>query len=445
MTEKNKEENAEQNIIPVEEINKVEVAPQNDVTIKQENKGKDEPKNNAENNKQSDLKNEKENILQNGQQSDSKNEQQNSVNLDEQQKNQKEQPKEQEIVPKKEPLKEKPKEEPKNFIININKIEFDLFKIFGIIKKEGIYKENNFIFELYKGYSQENKEVEEKEDIPKYLVDIQSNGLRYLGILSNNLNKEVYGYNIFDNGDEYFGKWSKDKKEGFGIYYFKEKDEEKIKHIYIGDFKNNYKFGEGLYFKIKKFEEEKENKENINRPSDFTFAIGKFNKDDFSEGIIYNLEGEKRQIYRGKMNEKGEKTDENAEIYENNNQIFKGEIKNNIMIKGRIIILNEKENKKEEAYYFERKVDKVPNDEIEVDYKKGEEEDDKLIKKMNGLFGIYDCEKLKDLYVKAIEFREKIRDKDNFQYIKDLDYDKMIKDELKKMYGKYFYIDLNDK
>ena len=62
------------------------------------------------------------------------------------------QPKEQEIVPKKEPLKEQPKEEPKNFIININKIEFDLFKIFGIIKKEGIYKENNFIFELYKGY-----------------------------------------------------------------------------------------------------------------------------------------------------------------------------------------------------------------------------------------------------------------------------------------------------
>ena len=160
-------------------------------------------------------------------------------------------------------------------------------------------------------------------------MDIQSNGLRYLGILSNNLNKEVYGYNIFDNGDEYFGEWSKDKKEGFGIYYFKEKDEEKMKHIYIGEFKNNYKFGEGLYFKIKKFEEEKENKENINRPSDFTFAIGKFNKDDFSEGIIYNLEGEKRQIYRGKMNDKGEKSDENAEIYENNYQIFKGEIKNN--------------------------------------------------------------------------------------------------------------------
>ena len=141
------------------------------------------------------------------------------------------------------------------------------------------------------------------------------------------------------------------------------------------------------------------------------------------------------------MNEKGEKADENAEIYENKNQIFNGEIKDNIMIKGRIIVLNEKDIKKEEAYYFERMLDKNPNDEIEFDYRKGEEKDDELIKKMNDLFEIYDCEKLKDLYIKAIEFREKIGGKENFQYIKDLDYDSMVKDELKKMYGKYFYLD----
>ena len=372
-------------------------------------------------------------------------------------------------------MEEEPQKELKNsIIINKNKIKFDMLKIFSLIKKNGSYKEGKNIFELYKGYQPPNPDEEEQEEVPKYLVDIKSDNCRYLGILSNYLKKEIFGYSLFDNGDEYFGQWIKDRKEGFGIYYFKEneKEETNIKHIYIGEFKNNKKYGQGIYFKIKKFEDKKENKngkelenekenekelekeneknmekkiekENLNKPCDFTFSIGNFCEDNFKEGIIYNLEGEKRQIYKGKMNENGEKMDENAEIYENKKQIFNGSIKDNIMLNGRIIVLKEEENKikKEEAYYFQRKDDKIPSDEIDFDYRKGEEKDEELIKKMKELFEIYDCEKLKELYLKALEFREKITSQESFQYIKNLDYDIMVKEELKKIYLKYFYME----
>ena len=342
-----------------------------------------------------------------------------------------------EIIKEEEPKIEKKYSE----IINKNQIKFDMLKIFSLVRKDGVYKEGDFLFELYKGYKPVNPE-EEQEDFPKYLVDIKHEEFRYIGVLSNNLNKEVYGYNIFENGDEYFGQWNKNIKEGYGIYYYKEneKDESRIKHIYIGEFKNNKKHGEGVYFKIKQFEK---GKEGVVRPCDFNFNLGKFDDDNFISGIIYNIEGEKRQIYLGNLDEKGEKCDENAEIYENNNQIFNGTIKNNIMIKGRIIILKEEENqiKKEEAYYFERKEDKINNEDIDFDYRKLEEKDELLIQKMKNIFEMYDCEKLKDLYMKAIELRDKIRSPYNFQFIKDLDYDEMVKKEFLNIYGKYIYTD----
>ena len=125
------------------------------------------------------------------------------------------------------------------------------------------------------------------------------------------------------------------------------------------------------------------------------------------------------------------------------NTLIKYVIKSNKNIKS-ISVDNyedEKEIKKEEAYYFERKDDKIANEEIDFDYRKGEEKDEELIKKMKDMFEVYDCEKLKELYLKTMEFREKIRGKENFQFMKDLDYDVMVKEELKKMYGKYFYLE----
>ena len=181
---------------------------------------------------------------------------------------------------------------------NINEIKFDILKIDSRIKKDSQYLEGESIFQFCPDYNPESlDESDEKADYVKYFAKIKFPSFQYLGILSKNLKKENYGYNKFDNGDEYFGQWNKDKKEGYGIYYFNEDKEntDTIKQIYVGEFKNNVKSGEGIYFNISNFTKEK-------KPLDFNLAIGNFTEDNFKSGIIYSMKEGKRKIYRGKVN-----------------------------------------------------------------------------------------------------------------------------------------------
>ena len=320
---------------------------------------------------------------------------------------------------------------------NPNELKFDVLKIDSLIKKETIYKEGENIFQFCKEYDSSQGEQDQKIDIPKYIAKIKTSSFEYLGILSKNLKKENYGYNHFDNGDEYFGQWNKDKKEGYGVYFFlDEANPNSKKDIYIGEFKNNVKSGEGIYFKVSKFDEEKK-ENNIMPPLDFFLMIGNFLEDNFIKGIIYSIEDGKRIIYKGKMNKEGKKNDDNAELYEDDNKVFYGIVKENIMMEGRNIIM--KDGKKETAYYFTLKGNNSIDSDIDFDYDKGEKDDDKYIKKLNELNNVFDYEKIQDLFISVMKIRVKANATDNFEYMKKLDYDMDVKQELKDQYGKYLY------
>ena len=320
---------------------------------------------------------------------------------------------------------------------NSNEVKFDILKIDNFIKKDKIYKDGEIQFEFCSEYNPEDQgEQDPKIDFPKYIAKIKSSNFEYLGILSKNLKKENYGYNHFENGDDYFGQWNKDKKEGYGIYIFKEDDGNTIKEVYIGEFKNNVKSGEGIYFKVEKFDEKKKEGQ-IMPPLDFTLVIGNFLDDNFVKGIIYSLDEGKRKIYRGKMSKDGEKDDDKAELYEDDNKIFFGKIKNNNMIEGRILIMND--NKKETGYYFSRRGNNSIDDDFDFSYEKGLENDDKYIRKLNELNNTFDVERIQDLFIDVMKIREKIIGSDNFEYIKNINYDMDIKQELKDQYGKYLY------
>ena len=324
-----------------------------------------------------------------------------------------------------------------------NEIKFDILKIDSKIKKESRYQENETIFEFCPEYIPENQEdSDQKIDIPKYISKIKTLNFEYIGILSKNLKKENYGYNCFDNGEEYFGQCNKDKKEGYGIYYFKNEEEKNntgmIKQVYVGEFKNNMKSGEGIYFSVSSFIEEKKENKIIYKPSDFNLVIGNFSDDNFTKGIIYSMKEGKRKIYRGKLNKEGKKEDEKGELYEDNDKIFFGIIKDNIMIEGRIIIM--KDNIKDNGYYFTKKGKNVLDGDVDFEYLKGEENDDKYIKKMIELNTIFNNEILQELYVNIMNIKEKVNDKENnFEYIKKLNYDSDVKQILKDQYGKYLY------
>ena len=311
-----------------------------------------------------------------------------------------------------------------------NEIKFDILKIDAKIKKDNVYEENDNKFQFCIDYNPDNQtDEDEKTDIPKYIAKINTKTFKYLGILSKNLKKELYGYNYYDNGDEYFGQWNKDKREGYGIYFFKEEGGDSIKQIYIGEFKNNKKSGEGMYFHITKLGQE----EDLSIPIDYSLAIGNFIEDNFTKGIIISMKDGKRTIYRGKINKDGKKNDDHAELYEDNNKIFHGIFKDNNMSEGRIIIM--KEGKKVNGYYFNKKNE----EDVNFNYEKGENDDEKFIKNLNALNAVLEYEKINDLFINIMMIRVKANSSNNFDYMKNLKYDTDIKQKLKEQYGKYLY------
>ena len=306
-------------------------------------------------------------------------------------------------------------------------IKFDILKIDSQIKSNQKYEEEGNRFEYCKEYNQDNQS--DDDEGPKYIAKINSNTYKYLGILSKYLKKESFGYNCYINGDEYFGQWNKDKKEGFGIYFYKEGGSDPINQIYIGEFKNNTKSGEGIFFNIFKIDIE----EDLSIPIDFSLAVGHFSENNFNKGIIYTIKNGKRRIYKGKLNKEGQKNDDKAEYYEEDNKIFHGIFKENNMIEGRIIIT--KGVGKEAGYYFKKNGEEEKD--IDFDFEKGEKDDVKYINKFDKLNETFDYEKIKDLFVSILMIRIKSNASNNFDYIKNLNFDVDIKQKLKGQYGKY--------
>lgn len=315
---------------------------------------------------------------------------------------------------------------------NINELKFDILKIDSKIKKDSLYNEEGNIFEYSPEYKPESiEECDEKSDYIKYIAKIKTSSFQYIGILSKSLKKENYGYNKFENGDEYFGQWNKDKKEGYGIYFFDDNNNP-ITELYVGEFKNNMKSGEGIYYNISSFE-----KDNINKPLDYDLIIGNFVDNEFKNGIIYSIKEGKRKIYKGKMNKEGKKNDNMGEIYEDKDKIFFGVVKDNIMIEGRIIIM--KGDIKDNSYYFIRKGNNLIDGDVDFDYLKWEDKDDIYIKKFNELNNIFNNEKIQELYVNIMELRKMCDCGNNFEFIKKINYDTDVKQKLKGQYGKYLY------
>ena len=125
-----------------------------------------------------------------------------------------------------------------------NNIIFNASEIDQGIKssKEQEYQKNeniNFSFIFEKNQKEKNQ---------KYFANIKGDNEQYIGILTDNFKKELFGYSLFNNGDEYFGEILKEKKEGFGIYKFKKG--ENTQNIYIGNFLNDKIMGEGIYINI---------------------------------------------------------------------------------------------------------------------------------------------------------------------------------------------------
>ena len=287
-------------------------------------------------------------------------------------------------------------------------IDYKIFKDGEFIQKSGLENLQLNKFRLIKNLTKE--EIQNKEsnsEYPKYFSNISTKDFNYIGILSDQLKRDKYGYSQMDNGDEYLGEYNKEIREGFGIYkfYYDKKVEEGIQEIYIGNYKNNKKEGKGMYLKIYK-----SNKDEINNEINlinFDSVIGNFEEDLFKYGKIFSSKNGVDIVYKGKVNDKGEPEDDDALIFEEGNKIFRGKINNGDMVEGRNIIVNEK-YEKIKAYYFYKKEGKY-----NFDYANKEEVDEECIKMMkenpvNNIGGI-----IKNIFKEVIIAFNKFKDYDS--------------------------------
>ena len=211
------------------------------------------------------------------------------------------------------------------------------------------------------------KEEIDSEKPLKYISEIDSNSVKYIGYLTENLFKEYFGYYKYENKDEYIGEWKDDLKENKGMYfYFNE--ENNLEEFYLGEWKNNFRNGKGIYIWKNSNEKIPFDK------SDFDVVIGDFENNDFKYGLTISKKDNTFNIYKGKY-ENNKKNDNKAFFLENYNKAFYGNFINDEIISGRFITYNEK-NEIINSFYFEKNNNNDYNFE-----KEKEKENDIIIKK----------------------------------------------------------------
>ena len=134
---------------------------------------------------------------------------------------------------------------------------FDVNEIDEKIDKEGQFIIKNekegkkTTFKYIKNLCKEDiNKKDENAFYPKYFCEITAKNFKYIGILTNELKRDIYGYSLLDNQDEFLGEYKNQIREGFGIYKFKSNEERQ--EIYIGEYINNKKEGKGIFIKINK-------------------------------------------------------------------------------------------------------------------------------------------------------------------------------------------------
>ena len=249
------------------------------------------------------------------------------------------------------------------------------------------------------------EEINSKKDrfieFPKYFAQICVDHFKYTGILSNFLNRDIYGYSLTENNDEYLGEYKTETKDGFGICKTNQRKGEI--EIYIGNYINNIKAGEGMCLKIFSLEG--------TTLIDYDFIVGNFDIDRLRDGKIFSVKNGEETLYKGKVNNKSLPDDENALVFNKRNKIFCGKIEDGKMVEGRNIVLNDNLIK-QKGYYFYSKKKNYNNYNIacKFDYLKFEEFDELLINKLKNYLNKEYKKKIQNIYNKIIDIIETFKD-----------------------------------
>ena len=303
---------------------------------------------------------------------------------------------------------------------NTYEIDQEIFKNKEFIQNEKDKLKNKFI--LLTGLTEEEiKKKDPKSEYPKYFAKISTKNFEYMGILTNELKREKYGYSVMENKDEYLGEYKNEIRDGFGIYKFNPNEDEE--EIYIGDYKDNKKTGQGLYLKIFKSVKESSSGEII--LIDFDCGMGDFKDDTFNNGKIFTVRADNETLYQGKINDIGVPSDEDALIVEGGDKLFMGKLIDGELIEGRNIFVDENWNKKN-GYYF-TKTDNVENP-FDFDANKKEDKDEEIIKMVKESNVKAYKSQIQNIFKDVCDSFNKFK---NFDSAKDVDFENNVKSKIK--------------
>jgi hypothetical protein len=302
----------------------------------------------------------------------------------------------------------------------LDEIIIDRYKLKGLCNKNRgeiiKLKENVLFFPL--NNSKNNDEIE------NYFVDIKNNSKEhYIGVLTKELTKDIFGYILFREGDEYLGQISKEKREGFGIYKFNS-DRINEEDFYIGYFSNNKIDGRGIHINIIEHSPK-------NELIKYNCNIGTFQNNKFIKGKIFSYDNGFEQL---KFKDEDIKNDNGKKVIniEKNGGLItftEGILKDKKLIEGEVLTIND-DGKVENQFSY------TLNQELQYNYdylddKNKIEELNNQLKEIK--FNKYSIN-IQKMYEKIIEIIEKV--KGDFNFAKDL----IIEDNFKKNFNEYLQI-----
>jgi len=223
-----------------------------------------------------------------------------------------------------EKLKNQKDTSPDNYVaLDINQITDALYHN----KKFANENINLILSEVYLTAESENQEA-------MYLSHLTDSKFTYDGVLNKYFERSKIGKNTFANGDIYIGNWKNDKRDGFGLYFYKSEGNDAISKLFVGIFGDDGKKKEGFYFDFTG---------NLSEGNvSFEAFKGIFDSDENMErGIFISLNNDitKSYVYFGHFTENKKHDDDGILYLIESRRLFMGKFDNDMITLGNLFEL----------------------------------------------------------------------------------------------------------
>lgn len=158
---------------------------------------------------------------------------------------------------------------------------------------------------------------------PLYIGEINTDDIKYFGVLDTNLKRSGVGINFFENGDRCLGFYENDYVNKNGLYCYKPVTEygQTKTQFYWGQFKNGCKEGRGISLWLTENEGKTftdlndDNFDEYFNGASFDCFIGKIEINKMSKGIYLSKKDDKFFVYYGEFDSRQRRKGDNCFYY----------------------------------------------------------------------------------------------------------------------------------